>query len=407
MTNGKKILWISDSPQWQYVGQSRVTREMCKRLKEKYDVCVGGFYDKKDVGKEVLFRDGYAVLNIVRGSTGLIIDAIHKYDPDVVVMSHDCWEFPNIKLFKNKFPKIKFIGWFTIDGEPIDTKWKDLLESCDLIISPTKYGKNVIKDQFMHLDVRVVPYGIEHSVFFKIDQIQKEMHRGGLKINGGMSIKGKFCVIYAGQNHTRKNLGAAFDGWSRFCKDKDDVIFIAVTHTRKIKHGEWANIPIDYDLSNWSNDKIIVIDRVIADLALAGLYQISDAMLLPTLGESPSLPLMESMSCGVVPIATDYSGLKDFCIDGENSFLMKGVDFWPQMWHVKRKIVSPETVCESLNCAYEVWKNDKAKFHRMSQNAIAITREYDWDRSADDFRENIERLFEEDRIEGINRVVRV
>jgi len=409
MSEGKrKVMWVSDSPQWRYVGQSRVTREVCRRLNSKYDMCVAGFFDKKEVGKEAIFKDGYPVYNITRDATGLIIDAIHHYNPDVVIMSHDCWEFPNIELFRRKFPKIKFIGWFTIDGDPIDTKWKNLLEACNLIISPTEYGKKVIKDQYMHLDVDVVSYGIDHSNFFKIDQLQKEMHRKSIRMNNGASLEGKFCAIFTGQNHTRKNLGAAFDGWNRFSKGKDDVAYTIITHTRKIKHGEWANMPVDYDLGNWYNaDSMLVVDGVVDDPTLSRFYQVSDVMLLPTLGESPSLPLLESMACGVVPIVTNYSGPTDFCRHNENAFLMEGVDFWPQMWHVRRKIVSPETVQESLEIMYNKWKNEKANFHKLAQNAVAASREYDWDKSAAGIMNSIESLFKENRVERTNKVTRV
>jgi len=405
----RKILWISDSPLWEHVGQSRVTREVCKRLAKDYEVVVGGFYTdhEKFVGQVSNHSDGYMVHNLVRSNSNLIIDLIHKTRPDIVIMSHDCWEFPNVPLFARKFPDIKFIGWFTIDGEPIDRKWRGILEHCSLIMSPTEYGKKVINDQYMHLDVEVVPYGIDHNVFCKPDHGEKEIVR---EKSGLGDLTGKFVAQYVGQNQTRKNLGASMDGWAQFAKGKDDVFFAVVTHTRRVDHGEWQNVPIDYDLSNWPTTTVGVVDTMVhnvSDDVLALFYKMGDVFLLPSLGESPGLPLLEAMASGVVPITTNYSGQTDFCKDGQTAFMMEGVDFWPQMWSVKRKVVDPTVVAATLEMAYDIWKNDKPRFHRLSQGAIAEVRKYDWETTANKVKKCVERLFDETRTGRLNRVVRV
>jgi glycosyltransferase involved in cell wall biosynthesis len=150
-----------------------------------------------------------------------------------------------------------------------------------------------------------------------------------------------------------------------------------------------------------------VIDGILEDRPLSLVYQMSDVFIMSSLGESPGLPLLESMACGVVPVVTDYSGPTDFCVNNVNAFTMQGVDFWPQMWNVKRKIVDPKTVASTLELAYTAWKEDKPKFHRMSQAAVASSRQYDWDTTAFKMKKSLEKLFDTDRMNKLNRVFRV
>src|SRR5207244_1869585 len=51
------------------------------------------------------------------------------------------------------------------------------------------------------------------------------------------------------------------------------------------------------------------------------LYEVSDAVVLPTRGEGFNLPAAEAMARGLPVIATRHSGHLDYCTDG-NSFLI-------------------------------------------------------------------------------------
>lgn len=399
----KRLLWISDSPYWEYVGQSKVGREVTHRLKKDFSLTYGGFYDVTKVGHEG-DHNGIRVINIRRESTDLLVDTIHKTQPEIVLLSHDCWEFPGLPILKQKFKNTKFVGWFTIDGEPLDRKWKNILNACDMIISPTKYGKDVLEDQYFYLDVQHIPYGLDHSIFHVLEDAQRQELRN--KQNIVTDFNNKFCALYVGQNYTRKNLGAALDGWRRFAADKDDVAFVCVTHTRRVKKGEWENLPTDYDLNNWTDPSIVFIDQVVSQRDIAHLMQMSDVFLLPTIGEAPGLPLMEAMACGSIPIVTDFSGPTDFCTP-RNAALLDGVDMWAQTWNVKRRIVDPGEVQRGLEMIYTEWKVHKSAFHRRRQAAIAAVRQFDWDTTAEKMKGAFERVAAEKQIGKVNRAYRI
>jgi len=374
-------LWVSDNPYYKYVGQANVTRETCNRLiKKNYHMEVAGFNGPKDPKESINYKLPYEVHKIKRDSTSDIIESIHRSNPDFVILSHDCWMFPNLPKIVQKFPDIKFIGYWTIDGEPISRLWKDILDSVHVTISPTHYGKRILQERYFHLDVNVVPYGADTEVFFPLEEGPKKAARNSNGIYQ-FELQDKFVCLYVGQNQNRKNIGCSIDAWKEFAKDKDDVAFILLTRSRVDKFGEWV-IPVDYDLQEWSGvPGLIIVDDIVNETTLPLFYQISDSFLLPTIGEGFGLPLIEAMACGSIPITTNFSGHTDFCKNNENSLLLDGIDYYAG-WNTKRKFVPPEHMYQALEFMYQGWKNKDAGFEKMKSNAIDTAKLYDWDYTA-------------------------
>ena len=73
-----KVLWVSDSPEIQQVGQSRVTREICYRLKDAgIDISVAG-YIPPDI-KKTNPISVFPVYDCERYSTKQLFDIFDKY----------------------------------------------------------------------------------------------------------------------------------------------------------------------------------------------------------------------------------------------------------------------------------------------------------------------------------------
>lgn len=378
-----RLLWISDNPHYCYVGQANVTREICNRLHKSgnYHIEVAGFNGPQDQRESIDYQLPYEVNSIKRCSTVDLIDSIHKTQPDVVLLSHDCWFFPNLAKIKQKFSDIKFIGYWTIDGEPISRLWKEILESCDVTISPTYYGREVIQQRYFHIDVDVVPYGIDHNIFYPVEPQEKKEIRNRQGLNQ-YELSDKFVFLYVGQNQNRKNLSCSVEAWKKFAKDKDDVSFILLTRTRLDQKGEWI-VAIDYDLSDWIGIKdLVIIDDIVPSDSIPMFYQLSDIFLSPSIGEGFGLAICESMACGLIPVVTNFSGHTDYCENNKNSILLDGIDFYAD-WGVTRRFVDPKLMAEALEFLYNAWKNKDPGLHNMSQNAIITAKRYDWDKTAD------------------------
>ncbi len=398
----KRLLWVSDSPLHKHVGQSRVARESVQRLKQTYDVAYAGFFNTEMVGSTSIFDDVH-VFNIVRSNTLLIKDVIEKFRPDIVVLSHDCFEFPKLPELRQQFPNVKFVGYFTIDGEPIDYRWFPILQACHTIWSPTEYGKRVIHDSQFWLDVDVIPYGVAHDTFQPFSDVEKKALRATTKV----PLTDNFVGVFVGHNHGRKNLAAALAGWKKFAEDKSDVTMVCITHSRKIPYHEWGDMPMDYDLKSFWSPRCFIVDSIVDEETMSSYLKISDVLVFPTIGEGFGLPILESMACGCVPIVTNFSGHTDFCKE-DNSYLMDGIDLYSNVWTCIRKIVSPDDVAEALEKAYSDWKNhENPALYNKRQNGIMKAKSYDWDKSVKMMVDSIEALYDPSLRDQVNSVYEV
>lgn len=405
----KHIMWVSDSPELPMVGQSRVARECLLRLKQHYDVSCAGYHPPLNgedpmshIGKEVDFH-GIPILRIVRDRHEMIQMAIAHYRPDIVVFSHDVFEYPHMPYFREKNPNIKLIGYFTTDGDPIDARWIPVYDSVDMIWSPTHYGKRTITERLFWLKDRidVIPYGLNHNVFKAGDKAEARMP---LKFNA----MDKFMGFYVGHNHGKKNLAAALVGWKEFAKDKNnDVVFVCITHTGYRNMGEWGKQPGDYDLTAFWSPTAQIYDHVVDDNLVSLYYRAADILLFPTVGEGFALPPMEGMASGCIPITTNFSGHTDFCND-ENSFLMKDIKYlWSNMWMSKRALVDEYDVQKSLQLAYDMKNNDPEQWERKRLAGIETAKRFDWDKTVDMMIDSIENRLYKPQRERINKLFKI
>lgn len=385
----EKLLWVSDNPKFKYVGQSRVTREICDRLSPYYDLQVAGFYepDKRD-GKPSeleLIREWQYPINVIERNKEETLQAvIDKVQPELIVLSHDCWLFTESANWR--FPKTKAVGYFTIDGDPVCKWWRPLLYNMDQVVVPANYAKKVLQERFYDLNVEVVPYGVDHKTFSM--PVDKEVYKKqvgeslgfseGLK--AGYDFSNKFLCVFYGHNQFKKNIGCIYDAWNKFSKGKDDIYLLLVTHSRMVKKGN-ISVIADYDITEFmKDDTCLVLNNVFDDSVMSLLTKASDCLLFPTIGEGFGLPVLEALACGTTPLVTDFSGVTDFATL-ENSFML---EYSPMMgdWNTIRAIVHPDEMQENLETAYKMWKTNDPKFRQMKQNGVKEAAKYTWDESA-------------------------
>lgn len=385
----QKLLWVSDNPKFSYVGQSRVTREICDRLVPYYDIHVAGFYEPErrnglPTELEVVRDWRYPISVIERNKEETLKDVIAKTSPDALVISHDCWLFPESSTWN--FPNIKTIGYFTIDGDPVSKTWRQLLYNFDQIIVPTYYAKRVLQERFHDLSVEVVPYGLDHKMFSKPvdrDVYKKQVGESFASSEGqkvAYDFSNKFISFFYGHNQTKKNIACIYEAWSRFSKGKEDIYLVLVVHSRFAKKGVWTII-VDYDITDYmGNDSCIVINGTFDDNVISSILKASDCLLFPSVGEGFGLPVLEALASATTPIVTNFSGVVDFANDN-NSFMLP----WTPMvgeWNTVRAIVDPADLHEKLDIAYKMWKTKDPEFEKMKMNGVQDSMKYNWDNTA-------------------------
>jgi glycosyltransferase involved in cell wall biosynthesis len=376
-----KVLWVSDSLRIPFVGQSIVTRNILKRLKNKHEVIQLGFGEKEvtDTRPETKeIEPDLKVIDYMRSDMTNIektTNVIKEVKPDVLVFSHDPWLYPLVGQMKATFPAMKQVGYVTIDGEPPYWKWYDLLKPYDLLVSPAEYGAKVLKHRWVDLDIKVIPYGIEHE-HFHYPKNGKEDLRNQLfqATQGRIDMRSRFVGIFVGANQDRKNLGLQYEAWKRFEKGKSDVMFLMFTHSAALK--EQVGV---YDLGAFTHDthSLVVIPQEQPINLISSCMAASDVLLHPSSGEGFGLTLCEALACGTPPILPHFAGVTDFCTEA-NSYASPYI-LHVGGYHVHRAVSSFADYAACIERAY----TNRDELQKKAEQGVKDAAKYTWDACVD------------------------
>lgn len=387
----KTLAWVSDNPKYKYVGQSRVAREFLKRLSSDYDIVAIGFNEPKATEHVVDEQLPYRIETLARTGEGAdkrrLVELLAAVKPDITVLSHDPFLFPNIKDIKQYAGQL--IGYYTIDGDPVPRVWGDTMYWCDKVAVPSRYGQRALKERFLSLNTYYIPYGVDKSFFLEPNtskediKAQVEVHT--LKSRVHMDLANKFVAIFWGHFQGRKNLIPAFMAWEKFTRRKPDTLFICVGHFVPINYQGWI-YEGEYDILDFLEiPNVIAFGGVVDDAFLRLLIWAADVLIFCGYGEGFGLPNIEAMAGRCLPISTYFAAPTDY-LTKDNSFPLYKWNPVAGAFGVQRAVVSPDEVRQNLEHAYAMWKAKDPKLSRMRDNAQQTAKQYDWDQVAGDFK---------------------
>lgn len=390
-----KLAWISDSPKLHFVGQSRVTREMCKRfnnmmakkengeVEKVFDVHIIGFGEESKKG-EIDEWDGMKHYSTIRHDEGSIDYFFKQINPDIVVYSHDCFLFDFMHNLKARFPHILNAGYFTLDTKPVHENWRHILESCDIIFTPSNWAKEVFLNYNPGYTVEVVPYGISENFNPPTGEreeiktlVSKRTENSPVRID----VDNKFVCLYVGHNQVRKGISAARDAWVEFSKGKDDVKFIMVMHTVGDKKSPTHAMPLEL----FEHPSIMCFNIVFSDEDLVAFYHCSDHLLYPTHGDGFALTCLEALATECTPIVTNWSSQTDFCNDN-NSIMLYNNSYDRVLNYCYHAFPNSDEILEKLKTLYAEWKRCKKTGEKylpeLKSNGVNVAKQYTWNNSA-------------------------
>ena len=383
-----KVAWISDTPDAEFIGNSRVCREMIKYFDKQFDVEHVSFAIDEDKVNKITKFNGKKVYNVTRdNSKNMIVESLKRINPDVIVLSHDPWLFlPCIEQIKEEpsLSKCLIVGLFTIDGAPVSVEWTPVLNACDVIFTPSEWGKKELMNFNPGLFVYVIPHGIDHNVFRpfgesakKKEDVKAFIDKSTARTQLHLDIKDKFVCFFIGNNQDRKGLGASRDAWFKFAEDKNDIRWILVTHPIDAKSRVY------YPPTLFEHPTIINFNCNIQEQDLIGFYHCSDYFLYPTMGDGFSLVCLESLACGCTPIVTNWSSQTDFCNDYNS--IMLNYTLLRGGFGCYRAIVDSDYLANVLETEYKRWKENKEEFYKQADivhnNGYRTANMFNWETS--------------------------
>lgn len=211
----------------------------------------------------------------------------------------------------------KKIIYTMMESESLHKNYVDKVNLFDEVWVPTHFAQKQFKKYGVHRQTHVMPLGVDTERYFPTEKVNPASL--GFDLN-------KFVFLSVFKWGYRKGfdilLKAYFDEFS----SKDDVSLLLITRCETDNNPERipndiSNLRAGIDKSDDELPHLVVHTKNVQEKNLPKIYSMSDAFVLPSLGEGFGLIFLEAAACGLPVIASNCSGHSDF-LKKENSFLI-------------------------------------------------------------------------------------
>ncbi|MDD2944029.1 MAG: glycosyltransferase, partial [bacterium] len=211
---------------------------------------------------------------------------------------------------RQKFNKVIVYAATTSDQLP--NHWLDQYHRVDQLIVPGTFSKNVYARRFPDKEITVRHPGIE-SIYFAKETTDNFVRAEKQPIT--------FLSIMPWDD--LRGWDILIEGWSKAFTNNDDVRLITKTsHPDSTELEEQITSFLQkQDLKGDCLANIEIINRYISQKDMVALYQMADAFVLPSRGESWALTTWQAMAMGLPVITTAWGDLLDH-LDSTNSLLL-------------------------------------------------------------------------------------
>lgn len=312
-----RVLWISDGvvP----TGFSRVAHSILKYLdKDKYEIhflAVNYFgdphpYTDLKIYPAYLKGDIYGMNRL---------QDFAQLNFDIIFILNDAWiQDVYLDMIKKtwkdkKLPKI--ITYTPVDATGHDLGWYKHFDVVTIPVVYTEFGKNEINGLRPDLKLRIIPHGIDHSVFYKIDKSKQEIKKELLPDKPDL-YEDSFIVLNASRNQPRKRIDVSLKGFALFSQDKPLNVKFYYHGGVVDSFADITKLAIRYGIDN----RMIVTNfntgpQKVSNEKLNLIYNAADVGLNTSLGEGWGLNSMEHAITGAPQIVPDHSACKELYRD--------------------------------------------------------------------------------------------
>jgi glycosyltransferase involved in cell wall biosynthesis/ADP-heptose:LPS heptosyltransferase len=368
----KVILWHGDSAAVR-TGYGRVTFEILMRLylTGKYKIVNVGINDKglDDPVKRLPNFEVFPLPYIKEDPYGsqILPKILSETKPDIIISINDIWTWTGderagrrenwfLQYIRRFAPYTPWIGYFPIDGRPLDDAWIHLMQNMNRAITYSQFGVNTILAHAPEQDIYLIHHGIDNKVFKPVPDSVIQQFREHLGVKPGTFMVG--CVS---RNQPRKNVPKLLQAFKLFhdgynicagCgtyRHKDDLFkdceLCGSTEIKETVEGysdsvlylhmnvfdirgyNLVKIIRDYDMS----DYVIVrpghnIAKGVPEPELNLIYNAMDVHFLPTYAEGFGLPILEAMAAGTPNIVTRTTAVSEMIEEG-GGIAVPGCDY--------------------------------------------------------------------------------
>ena len=315
MTKG---LFISDSPKSPtgFAGQTKHVYDHVLE-KMKHDAEYLGW---QTIPQQPAMYKGKKVLSVKHENDMFGKEAIQEYltneDYDYVWSLGDTWLVNTIPKNENR---PLWIGYFPIDGHPLNQEQINTLSQMDVRVAMAKYGAKLVLET--GLSCEYIPHQVDRSIFSPVDNGTKGALRKEHfpKLKSSDILIGSFARLNPRKHHMR-----LFQAFAKLLAEtgRDDIYLYLHADPMDVMYNTHLNAH-DYLIVELINtlgieDKLIFPPAPYSHTVglpketYVDLMRCMDFHVLPTGGEGFGVPTVEMMSLGIPTIATDYTTSREF-----------------------------------------------------------------------------------------------
>jgi len=192
---------------------------------------------------------------------------------------------------RSAFPRTIAYTMFESTATPME--WTKPMNLCRRIMTPCENSAQSFRVRGVTVPIHIVPQGVNPEVWPYVDRSKRD---------------GPFTFLIAGGLTYRKNpIGAVRAFLAAFPHDRD-VRLVIKTRAGQIEGGfkNWIDrVPKD--------DRIQIIAENSTPKRMVQYFLDADAFVWPSRGEGFGIPPVEAMSTGLPVIASDNSGMSQYC----------------------------------------------------------------------------------------------
>lgn len=250
-------------------------------------------------------------------------------------------------------------------------------KDCDRILAPSQFSKQIfVESGVPENHITVMPHGIN------INEINKAI---SYKLKTNKSIK---LLMNIAQVHQRKNLSGAFDAIGKAFSSKDDICIVIKVQDRPPTQPfelSFSNIFNSFKKKYRNHCEFEIIKEFVPNIY--SLYKACDIFMSNSFSEGFGMIALEAKAIGLITIAPNYGGFKDF-LDNKNSILIDGKEvptppshlYWQQRPGLKHFQPDNDDCAAKLKHAYN---NIATLKQSLSFDREQILQDYNWDVIAD------------------------
>jgi glycosyltransferase involved in cell wall biosynthesis len=302
-----RIVLSANAP-WSGTGYGTQGKGLAIALRDMgHDVAIHAWYGLQG---GMITADGFVIyprlVDPYGGDTGIVA---RHFGANIVITIHDIWVMP--PNFAETLP-CPWVAWFPVDGDPLPPVIADRARKATYPVTYCEFGKRTV--EAAGIDNTCIPMAIDTSMFRPGD-------KSAVRAANGLSDD-TFLVTMVAANKgypSRKSFPEALQAFKMFHETRSDSVLYL--HTEQFPRGDGLNLPDLIRLVGIPETAIRFVDQDdyllgLPDSYLAEIYQMSDVLLAPSMGEGFGLPIAEAQACGCPVITTDCTSMSELTING-------------------------------------------------------------------------------------------